>query len=142
ILEVDVKALRIKCYRFEEKEAVMLATEASLKTKLEVIKEKLDLANEDHALMRKATLVSRAQAFEEVVGMDLGFLLKDVKDYDPYAVEVYDKVVDDFYRVKFPYLDLLAYHSKKSLGLLKSLEPPSLPLRKVSSVGPSSSPFI
>ncbi|GJZ48606.1 hypothetical protein Tco_0602438 [Tanacetum coccineum] len=135
LLKVDVKALRSKCCKFEENEAVMLATKASLKTKLEVLKEKLESTNEDLSLMvtdllphvvktllssdsfstllddlqRKVMLVSMAQAFEEVVGMDL---------------------------------DLLAYHSKMSLGLLKSLEPPSLPSRKSSGAGPSSSPFL
>ncbi|GJX88082.1 hypothetical protein Tco_0340096 [Tanacetum coccineum] len=38
--------------------------------------------------------------------------------------------------------DLLAYHAKKSLGLLKSLKPPPFPLRRSFGVGPSLSPFI
>nr|GEX01037.1 hypothetical protein [Tanacetum cinerariifolium] len=74
-------------------------------------------------LQKKAMLVRRAQAFEEVAYMGLGFQFKDVKDYDPNVMEAYDKsveafdkAVDDFYRVDFPYLDLLAYHAKKSLA--------------------------
>ncbi|GJV44414.1 hypothetical protein Tco_1428950 [Tanacetum coccineum] len=141
-LKVDAKTLWSKCRKFEEKEAIMLATEASLKTELEVLKEKLDSSNEDRSLMvadllphavktllssdsfssllaylqKKAMLSSRPQAFKEVVGMDLGFHLEDVKDYDPDAMEAYDKAIDDFYFANFPDLDLLAYHSKRSLG--------------------------
>ncbi|GJS75227.1 retrotransposon protein, putative, ty1-copia subclass [Tanacetum coccineum] len=107
ILESDTESLHGRCHQFEDKEAIMLVIEASLKTELAL------LAN----LQKKAMLVSRAQALEEVVA------------------------IDDFYRDEFPYLDLLAYHSERSLGLLKSLEPHSLPLRKSSDVGPSSSPF-
>ncbi|GKA34056.1 hypothetical protein Tco_0720485 [Tanacetum coccineum] len=109
ILVADVEALRGRCRKFEEKEAIMLATEAT---------------------------------FEEVASMDLGFQLENIKDYDPNAMEAYDKAVDDFYRVEFPYLDLLAYHLRRSLGFLKSLEPPSLPLHKSLGAGPSSSSFI
>ncbi|GKD97847.1 hypothetical protein Tco_1381744 [Tanacetum coccineum] len=98
ILKVDAETLRSRCRKFKEKEAIMLATEASLKTELEALKEKLDLANEDRSLMvtgllphvvktlfssnffsilladlqTKAMLVSRVQAFEEVVGICLG----------------------------------------------------------------------
>nr|GEZ34445.1 hypothetical protein [Tanacetum cinerariifolium] len=79
----------------------MLATEASLKTELEASKEKHDPANKDRSLMvtdllpyvvktllssksfstlladlqRKAILVSRAQASEEVVDIGLGLEL-------------------------------------------------------------------
>nr|GFC95637.1 hypothetical protein [Tanacetum cinerariifolium] len=92
-------------------------------------------------LQRKACLLV-AQAFEEVVSMNLGFQLKDVKDYNLDAVGVYDEAVDDFYQVEFPYLYLLAYHSKRSLGLPKSLEPPSLPLCKSYGAGTFSIPFV
>ncbi|GJW36462.1 hypothetical protein Tco_0059382 [Tanacetum coccineum] len=142
ILEVDVEALRSRCCKFDEKDAIMLATEASLKAEIESLKEKLESTIEDRSLMKKSMLVGRAQAFEEVAGMDLGFQLKDVKDYDPDAVEAFDKAVDDFYRVDFPYFDLLAYHARKSLGFLKYLKPPSLPPRMPSVAGSSSSPFI
>ncbi|GJZ76060.1 hypothetical protein Tco_0640525 [Tanacetum coccineum] len=168
ILESDTESLCGRYRQFEENEATMLATEAILKAELEVFKEKLDLANEDHSLMvtdllphvvkklissdsfsallaylqKKAMLVRRAQAFEEVIGMCISLQLEDVNDYDPDAADVYDKPIDNFYHVEFPYLDLLAYHSKKSLGLLKSLEPPFNLLHKSSGVGPSSSPFI
>ncbi|GJX03636.1 hypothetical protein Tco_0189552, partial [Tanacetum coccineum] len=100
ILEVDAETLRSKCRKFKEKEAIMLATEASLKTELEALKEKLNLDNEDRSLMvtgllphvvktlfssnffsilladlqTNAMLVSRAQAFEEVAGIGLGSL--------------------------------------------------------------------
>ncbi|GJU34905.1 hypothetical protein Tco_1183259 [Tanacetum coccineum] len=67
---------------------------------------------------------------------------EDMNDYELDVEEIYDKVIDDFYRVEFPYLDLLAYYLKKSLGLLKSLKPPPLPIREASGVGSSSSPFI
>ncbi|GJZ07330.1 hypothetical protein Tco_0541123 [Tanacetum coccineum] len=101
---------------------------------------KLDLATEDHAFM-VIDLFPHATC-EEITGMDLGLHPKDVKAYEPNVVEVFEKAIDDFYHVEFPYLDLLAYHSNRSLGLLKSFEPPSLPLWKTSSVGPSSNPFI
>ncbi|GJY47356.1 hypothetical protein Tco_0436419 [Tanacetum coccineum] len=153
---------------FEEKEAVMHATETSLRAELEILKEKLDLTNEDHSLMvkdlllhavktvlssdsfsailaglqEKAMFVSRGRALKEVADMVIGFKLEDTSDYNSDADETYDKAIDNFYRVEFPYLDLLAYYAKKSLGLLKSLKPLFLPLHKSSSVGPSSSPFI
>ncbi|GJS72575.1 hypothetical protein Tco_0705416 [Tanacetum coccineum] len=95
ILESDIVSLRGRCRQFEENEATMLASEASLKAELE---------------------------------------LEGVKDYDPDTVEVYDKAIDNFNHVEFPYLGLLAYHSKRSLGLLKSLVPPSVPLYKSSGV--------
>ncbi|GJZ10628.1 RNA-directed DNA polymerase, eukaryota, reverse transcriptase zinc-binding domain protein [Tanacetum coccineum] len=111
----------------------MLATEASLKAEVESLKEKLDSAVEDRSLMKKAMLVGRARAFEELAGMGLDFQLKDMKDYEPDAMDSFDKAVDNFYRMEFPYLDLLAYHARKSLGLYKSLDPPSLPPRVPSS---------
>nr|GEV95082.1 hypothetical protein [Tanacetum cinerariifolium] len=158
----EVDTIRSKCCMFEEKEAIMLATEGNLKTELEVLKEKLYLTNEDFSLMvtellphamktllssdsfislladlhKKAMLVSRPQPFEEVVGMDLGFHLEDVKDYDPDATKEYDKAINDFYHVEFPNLDLLAYHLKRILGLLKSLEPPFVPIHKSSGACP------
>nr|GEU57417.1 hypothetical protein [Tanacetum cinerariifolium] len=55
----------------EEKEDIMLVTEASLKTELE----------------RKAMLVIRAQALEEVVGMGVSLQFEAIKDYDLDAVE-------------------------------------------------------
>nr|GEV09417.1 hypothetical protein [Tanacetum cinerariifolium] len=161
VLEVDVEALRSGCHKFDEKEAIMLAIKASLKVEIESLKEKLRSAVKDRSLMvidllphamkvlltgdsfstlladlqKKVMLVSRAQAFEEVAGMSLCFQLKDVKDYDPNVMEAFDKVIDDFYHVEFPYLDLLAYHARGSLGFLTSLEPPSLPPHKPFIVG-------
>ncbi|GJS96913.1 hypothetical protein Tco_0803881 [Tanacetum coccineum] len=97
ILECDAKALQSRCHKFDEKEAIMLATEASLKAEIESLKEKLDSAMEDRSLMvtdllphavkvllssdsfstlladlqKKAMLVGRAQALEELVGESL-----------------------------------------------------------------------
>ncbi|GKC73217.1 hypothetical protein Tco_1119100, partial [Tanacetum coccineum] len=51
ILECDAKALQSRCHKFDEKEAIMLATEASLKAEIESLKEKLDSAVEDRSLM-------------------------------------------------------------------------------------------
>ncbi|GJR82626.1 hypothetical protein Tco_0153411 [Tanacetum coccineum] len=107
----------------------MLATEASLKAEHEVLKEKLHFTNEDRALMEKAMFVSREQALKEVADMDIGLKLEDMRDYKSDAEETYEKAIDNFYRAEFSYPDLLAYHSKKSLGLLKSLKPPPLPTR-------------
>ncbi|GJR46666.1 ribonuclease H-like domain-containing protein, partial [Tanacetum coccineum] len=115
--------------------------------------EKLELANEDHSLLvtgllslvvktllssdsfsaaltslqEKAMLVSRSQALREVSDEGIGLKPEYIKDYELDVEEIYDKAIDDFYRVEFPYLDLLAYQSKKILGLLKSLKPPPLP---------------
>nr|GEU70692.1 hypothetical protein [Tanacetum cinerariifolium] len=151
-----------------EKLVSMLAIEDSLRVELEGLKEKLDLGNEDRSLIvtdmpphaaktflssdsfsvvlaglqEKAMLVSRGQALKEVADMGIGLRLGDMRDYKSDVEETYDKAIDDFYQFKFPYLDLLAYHAKKSLGLLKSLKPPNLPLSKPSGVDPSSSPFI
>ncbi|GJW30160.1 hypothetical protein Tco_0047035 [Tanacetum coccineum] len=87
-------------------------------------------------------LVSSGQALREVDDMDIGLSLEGIRDYDPEARKVYDKAIDNFYLVDLPYLDLLADHSKRSLGFLKSLKPTALPLRKSSGVGPSSSILI
>ncbi|GKE19568.1 hypothetical protein Tco_1427145, partial [Tanacetum coccineum] len=48
VLESDTESLRSRCHQFEEKEAIMLVTEANPKTELEVLNEKLDSNNEDH----------------------------------------------------------------------------------------------
>ncbi|GJU90087.1 hypothetical protein Tco_1302510 [Tanacetum coccineum] len=148
--------------------AITLAIEASLKAEIESLKEKIDSAVDDRSLMvtdllphavkflfssdsfssllvdlqKKVMLIDKAQDFEELAGMGLDFQLKDMKDYEPDVVDSFDKSIDNFYRVEFPYLDLLAYHARKSLGLLKSLEPPSLPPRVPSGAGTSSNPFI
>ncbi|GJW62698.1 putative retrotransposon protein [Tanacetum coccineum] len=98
------------------------------KTELEALKEKLDLANEDRSLMVTDLL---PHVVKTLLSRDyFSFQLENIKDYDLNAMEAYDKAVDDFYHVEFPYLDLLAYHLRRSLGFLKSLEPPSLPLHK------------
>ncbi|GJS28707.1 hypothetical protein Tco_0489327 [Tanacetum coccineum] len=157
IIEDDTKSLRSRCPQFKEKEVVMLATEASLKAELEVLKENLNFANEDRSLMvayllphavktllssdsfcaalaglqEKAMLVSRGKSLREVFDMSISLKLEDMRDYNPDAKEIYDKAIDEFYRVEFPYLDLLAYHAKKSLGLLKSLKPHPLLLRRL-----------
>ncbi|GJR18297.1 hypothetical protein Tco_0966824 [Tanacetum coccineum] len=134
IIEDDTESLYSRCRQFEEKEAVMLATEASLKAELEILKEKLDLANEDRSLMvtnlllhavkallssdsfgvvlaslqEKDMFVSRGQALKEVANMGIRLRLEDMKDYKSDVEETYDKAIYDFYRVEFPYLDLLA----------------------------------
>ncbi|GKF25838.1 hypothetical protein Tco_0081732, partial [Tanacetum coccineum] len=168
IIKHDSETLPYICHEFEEKEAVMIAKEASFKTELEVLNEKLDLAIETRSLIvtdlvphvvktllssdsfsvmladlhEKVMLVSREQALREVADMDIGLILENIRDYDPDAREAYDKVIDYIYLVEVSYLDLLAHHSERSLGFLKSLKPLALPLHKTSSVGPSSSPFL
>ncbi|GJZ72152.1 hypothetical protein Tco_0636003 [Tanacetum coccineum] len=103
--------------------AVMLAIEASLSVVLEVLKEKLDLDNEDHSLMvtdlpphavktllssdsfsamlaglqEKAMFIRRGQALKEVADMGIGLRLEDMRDYKSDAKETYDKAIDDFY---------------------------------------------
>nr|GEX49735.1 hypothetical protein [Tanacetum cinerariifolium] len=51
IIEDNTESLRSRCSEFKEKDVIILATKASLKAELEVIKEKLDFANEDRSLM-------------------------------------------------------------------------------------------
>ncbi|GKC52242.1 hypothetical protein Tco_1074987 [Tanacetum coccineum] len=131
-----------RCHKFDEKEAIMLATKASPKAEIESLKEKLDSAVEDHSLMVIDLLPHAVKDFEELAGMGLDFQLKYMKDYEPDDVDSFDKSVINFYRVKFPYLDLLAYYAMKSLGLLKSPEPSYLPPRAPSGSGTSSSPFL
>ncbi|GJR32808.1 hypothetical protein Tco_1109040 [Tanacetum coccineum] len=130
-----------RCHKFDEKEAIMLATKASPKAEIESLKEKLDYAVEDRSLMVTDLL---PHAVKVLLSSDSfsTLLLKDLKDYEPNDVDSFDKSVNNFYRVKFPYLDLLAYYARKSLGLLKSLEPPYLPPRAPSGSGTSSSPFL
>ncbi|GJU20394.1 hypothetical protein Tco_1153736 [Tanacetum coccineum] len=101
VLESDTESLCSRCRQFEEKEAIMLVTKANPKTELE----------------EKVMFVSRAHALKEVADMEIGLRLEDMRDYKPDAEEVYDKAIDDFYRVEFPYLDLLAYRAKRSLGV-------------------------
>nr|GEZ21086.1 hypothetical protein [Tanacetum cinerariifolium] len=132
ILEVDVETLRSRALMVTDLLPHVVKTLISCDSFSTLLAD----------LQRKAILVSRAQAFEEVTSMGLAFQLENVKDYDPDSTKAYDKAVDVFYHVEFPYLDLLAYHSKRSLGVLKSLEPLSLPLHKSSGAGPSSSLFI
>nr|GEV34123.1 hypothetical protein [Tanacetum cinerariifolium] len=94
ILESDVEALHSNYRQFEEKEAVMLATEASLNTYDTFSALLADLQG-------NALSVGRAQALKKAAAMDLGLRLEDVKDYDPDIVETYDKTIDDFYSVEF-----------------------------------------
>ncbi|GJS50423.1 hypothetical protein Tco_0623785 [Tanacetum coccineum] len=88
-----------------------------------LLKEKLDLANEDHSLMvtdlpphavktllssdsfsamlaglqEKVMFVRRGQALKEVADMGIGLRLEDMRDYKSDAEETYDKAIDDFY---------------------------------------------
>nr|GEW95402.1 putative retrotransposon protein [Tanacetum cinerariifolium] len=169
IIEDDTKSLHSRCRKFEENKVLLLATEASLKAELEVFKEKLDFANEDRSLMvtdllpraiktllssdsfgamlaglqEKDVFVSRGQALREVADLGIVLRLEDMRDYEPDAEDIYDKAIDGFYRLEYPYLYLLAYHAKKSFGLLKTLKPPPpFPLHRSSGDGPFSSPFI
>nr|GFA63563.1 hypothetical protein [Tanacetum cinerariifolium] len=113
-LSYEILKLRKVVFKLK---AIMLATEASLKVEIESLREKLKFVIEAD-LQKKAMLVGRDKAFKEVAA------------------------IDEFYRVEFPYLDLLAYHARKSLGFLKSLKPPPFLPHMPSTAGSSSSPFI
>ncbi|GKE78413.1 hypothetical protein Tco_1544533, partial [Tanacetum coccineum] len=115
ILEVDVEALRSRCRKFDEKEAIMLATEASLKAKIKSLKDKLESAIEDRSLMvidllphtlkvlltsdsfsailadlqKKVMLVGRAQAFEEVAALLCMWMSPDLLTFLLYFTVVY-----------------------------------------------------
>ncbi|GJZ92469.1 hypothetical protein Tco_0664534 [Tanacetum coccineum] len=85
ILEFDIEALLSRCRKFDEKRGrVLLATNACLRG-------------------------LRARAFEELVGMVLDFQLKDMKDYEPDAIDSFDKAVNNLFTHFLESLSLMFY---------------------------------
>ncbi|GKC79102.1 hypothetical protein Tco_1129876 [Tanacetum coccineum] len=119
LLSVDgeTESLCTRCFQFEGKEVAMLATEASLKAEFEVLKEKLDFAMR---IKEKSVFVSKGWALKEEADMGIGLKLEDMRDYT--SEEVYDKAIDDFYRVEFPYFGSSSLSCKKELGSAQIFE--------------------
>nr|GEU38391.1 hypothetical protein [Tanacetum cinerariifolium] len=132
-----------------------------LRGEVEALKYKLDLANQErtslvrdffpHAVERlfssdhlsyaladlqeKAMLVGRSQALMEVDSSGIGVELVDMKDFDPNSKESYDRAIESFYHVKFPYVDLLVYYAGQSVGKLMTLKPSIIPFWNASTIG-------
>ncbi|GJX53458.1 hypothetical protein Tco_1098167 [Tanacetum coccineum] len=139
-----------------------------LRGEVEALKDKLDLANQErtslvrdffsHAVERllssdhlssalvdlqeKAMLVGKSQALMEVASSGISVELVDMKDFDPNAEQNYDRAIESFYQVKFPYVDLLVHYAGHSVGKLMTLKPPIISFGNASAVGPSTSPFL
>ncbi|GKB81263.1 hypothetical protein Tco_0948158, partial [Tanacetum coccineum] len=77
-----------------------------LRGEVKALKDKLDLANQEQTLLEKAMLMGRSQALREVASSGIGVELVDMKDFDPNAEQNYDRAIESFYQVKFPYVDL------------------------------------
>ncbi|GJY15115.1 hypothetical protein Tco_0385537 [Tanacetum coccineum] len=90
----------------------------------------------------KAMLVGRSQALREVASSGISVKLVDMKDFDPNAKQNYDRAIESFYQVKFPYVDLLVHYAGQSMGKLMTLKPPIISFRNASAAGPSASPFL
>ncbi|GKC17479.1 hypothetical protein Tco_1014261 [Tanacetum coccineum] len=113
-----------------------------LHSKVEALKDKLDLANQEQTSLEKAMLVGRSQALREVASSGISVKLVDMKDFDPNAKQNYDRAIESFYQVKFPYVDLLVHYAGQSMGKLMTLKPPIISFRNASAAGPSASPFL
>ncbi|GKD48676.1 hypothetical protein Tco_1277652 [Tanacetum coccineum] len=139
-----------------------------LRGEVEALKDKLDLANQertslvrdffphvverllfsDHLsyaladLWEKAMLVGRSQALREVASSGISVELMYMKDFDPNAEQNYDRAIESFYRVKFPYVDLLVHYAGQSVEKLMTLKPLIIPFGNASAAGPSASPFL
>ncbi|GKB35032.1 hypothetical protein Tco_0879974 [Tanacetum coccineum] len=139
-----------------------------LRGEVESLKDKVDLANQErsslvrdffpHAVERllscdhlsfalvdiqeKVMLVGRSQTLREVASLGIGLELEDMKDFDPNVEENYDRAIESFYRVKFPYVDLLVHYASQSVGKLMTLNPPIIPFGNASAACLSVSPFL
>ncbi|GJZ03024.1 hypothetical protein Tco_0520985, partial [Tanacetum coccineum] len=166
----DVAAVRfVMSNNLLTREAEALSAEVfRLRGEVEALKDKLDLANQEqtslvrdffpHAVERllssdhlssaladlqeKAMLIGRSQALREVASSGIGVELVDMKDFDPNAEQNYDRAIESFYQVKFPYADLLVHYAGQSVGMLMNLKPPIIPFENAFAAGPSASPFL
>nr|GEU71820.1 ribonuclease H-like domain-containing protein [Tanacetum cinerariifolium] len=84
----------------------------------------------------------RSQALREVASSSIGLELEDINDFNINAEESYDRVVDAFSLVKFPYVDLFVHYVGQSVGKLMTLKPSIIPFENASVAGPSASPFL
>nr|GEV75385.1 pentatricopeptide repeat-containing protein [Tanacetum cinerariifolium] len=113
-----------------------------LRYEVEALKDKMNLANQERSLFGKVMLVGRSQALREVTSSGIGLEFEDIKDFDPNAKENYDRAIESFYQVKFPYVDLLVHYVGQSMGKLMTLKPPIIPFENASTVGPFASLFL
>ncbi|GJY99016.1 hypothetical protein Tco_0516446 [Tanacetum coccineum] len=93
-------------------------------------------------LQEKAMLVGRSQALMEVASSSISVELVDMKDFDPNVEHNFDRAIESFYQVKFPYVDLLVHYAGQSMGKLMTLKPPIILFGNASTAGPSASPFL
>ncbi|GKB10093.1 hypothetical protein Tco_0844016 [Tanacetum coccineum] len=93
-------------------------------------------------LQEKAMLVGRSQALREVASSGIGVELVDMMDFDPNAKQNYDRAIESFYQVKFPYADHLVHYAGQSVGKLMTLKPPIILFGNASAAGPSAIPFL
>nr|GEU86946.1 hypothetical protein [Tanacetum cinerariifolium] len=166
----DVAAVRfVMSNNLLTREAQALSAEVfRLRGEVEALKDKLDLANpkqtslgrdffpyvverilsSDHLsfaladLQDKAMLVGRSQALKEVASSGIGLELVDMKDFDPNAEKNYNRAIESFYQVKFPYVDLLVKYAGHSVGNLMTLKPSIISFGNAFAAGPSTSPFL
>nr|GFC81845.1 hypothetical protein [Tanacetum cinerariifolium] len=82
-----------------------------------------------------------SQALKELASSSIGLEPEDMKDFDSNAEENYDRAIESFYHVKFPYVDLLAHHVGQSVGKFMTLKP-IISFENAFAVGPSASPFL
>nr|GEW11658.1 hypothetical protein [Tanacetum cinerariifolium] len=85
----------------------------------------------------KAMLVGRSQSLREVASSGIGVELVDMKDFDSNAEENYDRVIESFYQVKFPYVDLLVHYAGQNVGKLMTLKPLIIPFENAYDAGRS-----
>nr|GEU56874.1 retrovirus-related Pol polyprotein from transposon TNT 1-94 [Tanacetum cinerariifolium] len=135
-----VSKLKADTERFEEKEVVFLATDASMQLKIKALKDILDLVDQERSL--KSHACGESQALREVADLGSSLELKSMKDYDLIIEKVYDRAVDTFYLVKFSYVDLLVHFSDQCLGKLITLKPPIMHSGNTSGAGPFVNPFL
>nr|GEZ59693.1 hypothetical protein [Tanacetum cinerariifolium] len=74
----------------------------------------------------KLMISRRSQALDEVHGLGDSWDFKDVEDYNPEAKKVFDKAVEAFYKLEFPYIFLFVEKADESLGSLAAVDPPTI----------------
>ncbi|GJS11356.1 hypothetical protein Tco_0368152 [Tanacetum coccineum] len=107
----------------KEKEATLLATEASLCDELDALPAKLKLVKLERNIMVTKFL---PLFLNDVLGLENSWKLEDIKDYEADAKKVYDEADNAFFHLEFPYVAFLAENFKMILDELKVMEPPNL----------------
>nr|GEU38961.1 hypothetical protein [Tanacetum cinerariifolium] len=105
--------------------------------KVELMKDLLPLAvkklfesgHSNHALgdlQQKEINFGRSQALDEVHGLGDSWYFKDVQDYNLEAEKIFVEAIEDFYKLKFPYISLLIEKAGRSFEELAAMELPSI----------------